>query len=248
MTRLALIAGVLLVATSASAAPPRDVVVTGTRVHVADVVPSTDADTGAVDIGPSPTAGGSRLITRSEILAALAAKQVAAPAGVPDAIRVVRKAKRLSPSEMNSIVRGSVAAKPPARGVRLAAVKLEHPVDVAEGWTRVDVDVPRPPKRVGSFTTTAIASFFAADGDVTARVPVPVELEVSADGATYDTARGAPLTLIVRRGYVEVRASGVAMVDADVGDPVPVQLRTSGRVVRGTLLTRDEALALEDGQ
>jgi hypothetical protein len=248
MKRLALLACLLLDAGAAAASAPRSVFVTGTRVRIADVLPGVDAGAAAVDVGPSPSAGGSRVVTRAEIVAALTAKQLASPADVPDAVRVVRKVKHLSPSEMETIVRDALGAGPAWRGVRLGAVKAEHAIDVADGWGRVEIDVPRPPKRPGVFATTAIASFYAPDGDVTARIPVPVELSVSPEGATYDAARGSQVTLVVRRGYVEVRASGVAMSDADIGDPVPVQLRGSLRVVRAKLLSRDEALALEDGQ
>ncbi len=232
----------------AAAAAPRDVPVTGTRVHVGDVVPDADGAAAGVDVGPSPTAGGSRIITRAEIAAALGAKQIAAPASLPDAVRVVRKAKRLGAADMDAIVRSALGGRPLGRGVRLTAVRFDRPVDVADGWSRVDVDVPRAPKRVGPFVTTAIASFFAGDADVTARVPVLVELDVSPDGAAYDTARGSAVTLVVSRGAVEVRAAGVTTADADVGDLVPVQLRQSGRVLRARLTARDEALAVEDGQ
>lgn len=246
--RFALAMSALLVAAPAGAAAPREVVVQGTRVHAIDVLPSALGAAGSVDIGPSPTAGGSRIVTRAEIEAAFAAKQLPTPPAIPDVVRVVRKTRRLAPADLEALVRGAIATRPLGKGVRLAAVRTDHPTDVAEGWARVDVDVPRAPKRVGAFVTTAIASFFSDEGEVTARVPIPVELAISEEGATYDSARGGAVTLIVRRGYIEVRAAGVAMADADIGDVVPVQLRASGRVLRGRLVARDEAVALEDGQ
>jgi hypothetical protein len=250
MKRLAasIVSAIFAVAASAAAAAPRDVPVTGTRVHVGDVVPDADVAAALVDIGPSPTAGGSRLVTRAEIVAALGAKQLAAPASLPDAVRIVRKARHLAPADIELLVRSAIAAKPLGRGVTLSAVRAPHPVDVADGWARVDVDVPRAPKHAGPFTTTAIASFYAAESDVTARIPVPVELMVSPDGASFDTARGAAITLVVRRGAVEVRAAAVTMADGDVGDLVPVQLRQSTRVLRSRLTAPDEAIAVEDGQ
>jgi hypothetical protein len=136
--------------------------------------------------------------------------------------------------------------KPLARGVTLTAVRAAQAVDVADGWARVDVDVPRAPKRQGAFVTTAIASFFTVDGEAIARVPVPMELTVSAEGATYDAPRGAAVTLVIRKNYIEVRTTAVTTADADLGDPVPVQLRTSGRVLRGRLTAKDEVVAMED--
>jgi hypothetical protein len=236
-------------ATVAAAAAPREVTVVGSRIHVGDVAPNVDAAASAVDIGPSPAPGASRLITRADITSALDAKQLGvSPAALPEAIRVVRKAKHLLASDLNALVRNAVEGRPMARGVALAAVRAERAVDVAEGWTRVDVDLPRAPKREGSFMTTAIASFFTAEGEAVARISVPVELSISPDGALYDAPRGAAVTLIVRRNYVEVRAPAITTADADLGDPVPVQLRQSGRVLRARLVARDEAVAIEDGQ
>ncbi len=234
-------------ATSGDAATPRQLVVTGTRIHVRDIVPDADAAAGEIDLGPSPAAGGSRLVTRADIVAALDAKQVAAPPALPDAVRVLRGARHLAASDVNSIVQTALGPKALGRGVTLTAVRADRAFDVADGWTRVDVDVPRAPKKAGPFATTGIASFFAGD-DVIARLPVRLELAVSAEGATYDTARGAALTLIVRRTLVEVRAAAFAAADADVGDAIPVQLRPSGRVVRARLVSKDEAVALEGGQ
>jgi hypothetical protein len=252
MMSRSLFAAAILVALAgarpANAAPPREVAVTGSRIHLGDLAPNADAAIAAVDVGPSPAPGASRLVTKSDIAAALAAKALPVPPTLPEAVRVVRKAKHLLPADLDAIVRHAIDDKPFARGVSLMAVRPDHPVDVAEGWARVDVDVPRPPKRQGPFATTALASFFTADGEAIARVPVRLELAISAEGAIYDAPRGATVTLIVRRNYVEVRAPGVTTADADLGDAVPVQLRNSGRVLRARLTARDEAVAVEDGQ
>jgi hypothetical protein len=238
----------LALATPAAAAPPQEVAVTGTRIRVGDVAPSVDAAIAAVDIGPSPTPGASRLVTKNDVVAALTAKLIPVPATLPDAVRVVRKAQHISPAELDGLVRGALNDKPLGHGVTLAAVRVAHPVDVADGWAHIDVDVPHAPKRQGAFTTTAIASFYTAEGEAIARVPVPMELAVSADGALYDTPRGASVTLVIRRNYIEVRTTGMTTADADLGDAVPVQLRPSGRMLRARLTAKDEAVAIEDGQ
>jgi flagellar basal body P-ring formation chaperone FlgA len=252
MTPRTLVASVLVLSAAlahspAVAGPTPQVPVTTTRIHLKDLFPDIDAAAAEVDLGPSPPAGGSRLVTRADIMAALDAKQLPVPQSMPDAVRVVRGARHIAAAEMNAIVRSALDNKPLGRGVALAAVRADRSVDVADGWTRVDIDVPRAPKRAGTFTTAAIASFFVGN-DVIARIPVRVDLSVSADGATYDTIRGAAVMLVVRRSTVEVRAPGFAAADGDVGDVIPVQLRPSGRTIRARLSTKDEAVALEDGQ
>jgi hypothetical protein len=245
---LALLVAALGGAREASASPPREVKVVGARIHIGDVIPGAETTIAGVDLGPSPVAGCSRIVTRSDILAALDARQATPPLGLPDAVRVTRQAKHVLPSEMDSIVRDAVATKALPRGVTLTAVRADRAVDVVDGWSRVDVDLPRPPKKVGPFVTTAIASFFGAEAEVLARVPVVVELAVSQEGVAFDAPRGAAVTLIVRRTLVEVRVGAFAGADADVGDALPVQLRPSGRVVRARLVSKDEALAVEQTQ
>ena len=231
-------------AAAGAAEPIRQVTVTGTRVHLGELMPDLGAEASTVDLGPAPAAGASRLFMRSDIVAALGAKQVPVSGSVPDAVRVVRKSRRLEPAELEGIVRAAVSAKDLARGVTLAKVRAGRPVDVADGWSRVEVDIPKAPKKEGTFATIAIASLFVGD-EVIARVPVPLDLAVSREGATFDAPRGVALTLVVQRTLVEVRAAGMAAADADVGDVLPVQLRDSGRVVRARLTSRDEAIAIE---
>ena len=143
------------------------------------------------------------------------------------------------------LLRTAMASKPLHQGVVLAMVNAERALEVAEGYARVDVEVPRAPKRAGAFATSAVLSFIDTDGQVLSRVAVPIVLAVSEEGAAYDTPRGTAVTLVVRRNLVEVRVPGVATVDGDVGDPVPVQLRSSGRLLHARLVSRDEALATE---
>jgi len=252
MTARTLLASLLvlsatLATTPGTAASIRQVPVTTTRIHLRDLMPDADPAAADIDLGPSPPAGGSRLVTRADIVAALDASQVAAPPSLPDAVRVLRSARHLAASDLNAIVQTAMAAKALGRGVTLASVRADRPVDVADGWTRVDVDVPRAPKKAGTFPTTAIAPFFVGD-DVIARLPVRIDPTVSTEGATYDTPRGASVMLVVRRNLVEVRTPGFAAADGDIGDAIPVQLRPSGRIVRARLSTKDEAVALEDGQ
>jgi hypothetical protein len=229
---------------AAAARGQRVVVVKGTRIHLGDLMPEADAAAAAVDLGPAPVAGGSRLVTKDDIAAALDKKQIASPAGVPEAVRVTRKAKHLAPADVATIVRDAMGSKELGHGVTLASVRADRAFDVADGWTRVDVDVPRAPKKVGTFATTAIAALFVGD-DVIARLPVPIDLAVSAEGATFDVTRGTSVTLVIQRSLVEVRTPAFASADADVGDPIVVQLRPSGRVVRARLVSKDTAVAVD---
>ena len=58
------------------------------------------------------------------------------------------------------------------------------------------------------------------------------------------TFAGLAITLVIRRGLVEVSSAGTAGADADVGDLVPVVLSPSGRTISARLEDADHALAV----
>ncbi len=235
----------LLVAAPAAARPSiPEVRIATTRVHLTDVLPAITGDAGAFDLGPAPTPGGSRLVTRDDLLRALGEARAPVPAKLPEAIRVIRRMRRLLALEIEQITRTALPATM-ARGTALTALRAPKSIDVADGWDTIVARVPRPPHRVGSFPTTVTLAFLAG-AETLAEISFPVDVTVSAAGAGFDLARGGQLTLIVKRGLVEIEAQAFAAADADIGAVLPVTLRPSGRVVRARLLTADRA-ELVDG-
>ncbi len=244
LTRIALLSALSLAECVALAVPPARVEVSGHRVRVGDVIRGAPAAVADVDLGPAPQVGASRLIARAQILDAVRARGETATLRVPEAVRVTRRTSSLTPAELERVVR---EALPPARlprGATLAAVRAPRAIELPAGWTSVTAELPRPPRRAGAFTTTAMVAFMSGD-EVIARASVPVELTLSAEAAEPDVARGGAVTLLVRQGLVEVRVAASAAIDADVGDNLPVVLRPSGRVLRARLIERNVALAVE---
>ena len=78
-------------------------------------------------------------------------------------------------------------------------------------------------------------------------MPVPIELAVSAEAPLRHAARRVGHA----RDSPELHRSADDRNDhggRGFGDAVPLQLRTSGRVLRARLTAKDEAVAIEDGQ
>jgi hypothetical protein len=238
---LALVLGV----SRAEASPPSQVTVTGARVLVSDVVRGAPADAAGIDLGPAPAVGGSRLIDRATILRALREHAATEPGHLPDAVRVVRLSRAVSATELERLTRAGLDGRPLPRGAALTAVRASRGLDVAAGWDAVTAELPRLPRRAGPVSTTALVTF-RAGAEVLGRTSVQVDLLLPASAAAPELARGAPVTLVVRQGLVEIRVGGSAGADADVGDTLPVILRPSGRVLRARLIERETALA-EDG-
>ncbi len=220
--------------------PVATVEVSGPRVRLGDLVPHAGAAVGAADLGVAPQPGGSRLVTRDEL--ARAAAEAGAPKSLrlPSSVRVVRRMRKLAAAEVDRLVRDALAGPSLPRGAVLTAVRAPRLLEVADGWDAVAAELPKPPKRSGPLPTTALLTFSRA-GEVIARASVPVDLTLSADAAVSDVARGAAITLVIRRGLVEITVSALAGADADIGAVLPVTVRPSGRVVRARLVEKDRA-------
>jgi flagella basal body P-ring formation protein FlgA len=230
---------------SLAATPPRapEVVVSSSRIHVGDIVLGLAAETASIDLGPSPAAAGARIIDKDEIVHLLHEHNVEEPPGIPAAVRVVRKMHRLDVVDIEHIVREALANKLP-RGVTLTAIHAAHPVDVPEGWTSVIADLPRPPRRTGSVSSSASVSFYE-NSQALWMLNVPVDLTLSQEATIADLTRGSRVTLVIKRGLVEVSSSGTAGTDADVGGIVPVVIHPSGRIISARLEDKEHAVAID---
>lgn len=130
-----------------------------------------------------------------------------------------------------------VAARPSAGGV----------VEIPIAPSRVTIEVTPPPRRAGAVVATAVLAFWK-DADVAARVPLHLDLSVPPEALVFDVPKGGVLTLVVRRGLIEVTTQAVASADGDIGDVVQVLLRPSGRALRAQIVAKDRAVAVEDGR
>jgi Chaperone for flagella basal body P-ring formation len=228
---------------SSPVAPPRTIEVATSRIHLHDLgvagpgIPD-------VDLGAAPALGATRTIDRDEVTRALTAASSASVPKLAAQFRVARKARRLTTGDIDKLVREGIEPARIPRGAKLAAVRGVA-VPVPDGYDKVSVDLPAMPRRAGTVTMTAAVTF-AAQGEVLARITVPVDLEVSPEALIPDVAKGAAITLVVRRGLVEVSIGAVAGADGDTGGILPVLLKPSGRVVRARIVDKDHAVSIEE--
>jgi hypothetical protein len=206
-----------------------------------DILADLDPASAAFDLGPAPAASGSRVIDRDEILRAFRDHDTEPPHVLPTAVRVVRKMRRLEPRDIADLVHAALRENLP-RGTTLGDVHGTR-VSVPDGWTRVTCDVPRPPHKLGPLLSSASLVFYEGEQALW-RISVPVDLTLSQEAMLYDVSRGARLTLVIRRGLIEVGAAATAGADADVGDLLPVTLSPSGRTLSARLEDKDHAVVV----
>jgi hypothetical protein len=215
----------------------------GPRILLSDLLAGV-AGAEAVDLGPVPGAGGSRLFEQRELSAALKEHELPLPKKLPEGVRVLRKMRTLSRADLEAAAReGGKGALP--RGVTLAAVRPPSSVTVPEGWDAVRLEIGKAPRRTGAWSTSAMLVFGKAT-EVLARIPIAVDLTLGAEAAIADVAHGATVTLLIRTGPVEVSTAVLVGADGDIGAVVPVTVKSSGRPLRARVLDHDHVL-LEEG-
>ena len=224
----------------ASAQTVRTVEVSSKRITLGDLLPAVGGALADIDVGHAPAPGGSRIIHRREIERELERQKVQGVGAIPATVRVLRKVNFLDREKLRALTKKALLGAGLPRGVMLRSLRPPARARVPAGYDAVAVKLPKPPRRQGNWATTALVSF-EQEGKVLARVVVPVDLVLDETAAQPDVAKGTPLTLLVRRGLIEIRVKVVAGANADVGDIFPVQMRPSGRVLRAKLTSRQIA-------
>ncbi|MDB4942426.1 MAG: hypothetical protein JWP97_1960 [Labilithrix sp.] len=252
MKTVSLLVALVLAPASAFAAPPaapaiavpHAIEVSAARVHLHDLVAvGTQPD---VDLGPAPALGGTRTIDRDDVVRALGAASATGPTPkLAPQYRVSRKVKKLAGPELEKLVRAGLDPARLTKGIAFTGVRSVA-AQVPDGYDRVTVELPAYPRKAGPVTVTASLAFLGSEGEVIARITVPVDFAIPPEALVPDIAKGGGVTLVIQKGLVEVSMPAVANADGDLGNVLPVMLKPSGRIVRARLVDKDHAVALEE--
>jgi hypothetical protein len=224
------------------AAIPQDKEIASPRIHLGDLVDVGGA-AAAMDVGPAPLPGGSRIFTQADIAKLIPASEKAR--AIPLAVRVIRKTQDLGAREVEMIVRDALAKKPLPAGATLDGIQAA-PVRVAAGWTSATFVLSGLPRQVGLVTTTATIQL-EQDGIAVGRIDVPLRLKLSPEAAAPVIVHGAVVSLLIQRGLVQVQAPAIASNDGWTGDVITVTIRSTARVVRARVLDAKNVVLVEGG-
>ena len=226
---------VLLFASSALAQAERTIETT--RILLGDIVDVSSQAASELDLGPAPPPGGSRMVTKDEILRELrAAGQNASGLKLPATVRVTSAARRLTPEQLEALLRPELERSVPA-SAELKALSVRRGAVLSPRAEIGRVEYPKLPKREGTFKSTAMAEL-TVDGEVVMRVPVSVTLELKPEAARSALERGAQVHLVIERGAARVSAVGIALTAADVGDVVQFRVQNTQKVLRARVESR----------
>jgi hypothetical protein len=218
-----------------AAASPETRTVTGNRVELGEVLPGAPESMHAIDICPSPQVGTSRLLDR-----ALIERQVRAAGfdlsavNVPPSVRVERTGHKYTPSELGELLTLPVSNALPA-GVTLVQVQSAVAVTLEQGAKPGAINLPKLPHRLGSVRVAFAVEFHGEDSPI--RVPVTAIVQISDHAAQAAVVRGGRVQLTIQRGSALIAADATALSDGNVGDELRFRVSSTGKVLRGVLVS-----------
>lgn len=215
----------------------REQVIDGNRIQLGDIVPNLSPMPAALDLGPAPKAGGSRLLSKQEISRAL--KDAGASAAVTDSVRVVRGTKRWTQQNLITWVSPAVQAALP-NNATLVQVQAPRTYLTPTNAVVGNIELGQLPRRRGTLHTTAIVDI-NVDGRLDQRLTLPLVLELAEPQRPVTVPRGQSVTLSISLGQTRVSAIATTMQTAEVGDHTLCRVSRTKKVLRARLLTANTA-------
>ncbi len=224
-----------LVCASAPASADEGRIVRGAQVRLSDLVSELPAEVPDLEVVAAPPPGSSRTIAKGEILDAanksgVSLKQLR----LPNSVRVTSAAKRWSTEELASAATPQLLSALPA-GVTIRRARATGKAVTSPSASISAVRVPKLPRREGEHLTTATIEL-SNDGQIVARVPLQLSLEITASAAVATITKGSRLQLMIESGPARITATAVALSDGEIGDTLQFRVATTQKVLYGKVL------------
>jgi hypothetical protein len=214
--------------------------VRGAQIHLSDLLASLPAEVADFEISAAPPPGSSRLLTRADIENAASKSGVSLKAlKLPRLVRVTSAAKRWSADELVNAALPALTAALPS-GVTLKKAKARARAVTSPSASVTGVRLPRLPRREGEHLTTATLEL-SNDGEIVARIPLALTLDINAAAAVPAVTKGARVQLVIESGPARISASAVALNDGEVGETLQFRVASTQKILYGKVV--DSTLA-----
>jgi len=227
-----LLLAMALAATPAGAQELR--LVRGAQIRLSDVVASLPAEVPDVELGAAPPPGSSRLLPKAEI------EQAASRSGVslkglklPTVVRVTSAAKRWSTDELVNAALPTLTSSLPS-GVTVKRARTGSKAVTSPNATVSAVRVPKLPRREGEHMTTATIEL-SNEGEIVARLPLSVTLNISSAAAAPVVTKGTRVQLVIESGPARITATAIALSDGEIGETLQFRVATTQKILFGKL-------------
>jgi Chaperone for flagella basal body P-ring formation len=229
---LPLVAALLTASTAARADEAR--VVKGAQVHLSDVVAELPAEIPDLEIGAAPPPGTSRTIAKSEIQDAATKSGVSLKQlKLPSSVRVTSAAKRWTTDDLANAALPALGKALPL-GVTVKRARATSKAVTSPSANISAVRVGRLPRREGEYLTTATIEL-SNDGQIVARIPFQLSLDISSTAALAAVTKGTRVQLLIESGPARITATAIALTDGELGDTLQFRVASTQKILYGKL-------------
>ncbi|MEM6960599.1 MAG: flagella basal body P-ring formation protein FlgA [Myxococcota bacterium] len=197
------------------------------RITLDEVIPAlSGTELGALELGIAPPVGSSRIVRRSEVLAALRrADRNARGLAIPTATRIERQAQELNAERFAEMVQPSVQ-----RAIQPCEVRAIHgPARLTIAASGLDIRAEaQPPRRSGS---TGAVVVFRSNGR---EKRVPIRADVRCPPPIIEP--GNRVQVVVQVGAVRATAPGEARQPGRVGEIIVVRTGPTNTQLQAKIL------------
>jgi hypothetical protein len=230
--RTPLLLALALTASSAVAEELR--LIRGAQIRLSDLVASLPAEVPDLELGAAPPPGSSRLLPKSEIENAASRSGVSLKSlKLPHVVRVTSAAKRWSTDELVSAALPTLTRALP-NGVTVKRVKTSAKAVTSPNASVSGVRLPKLPRREGEHMTTATIEL-SNEGEIVARIPLALTLNISSAAAVPAVTKGARVQLVIESGPARITAAAIALADGEVGETLQFRVATTQKILFGKL-------------
>jgi len=233
-----------LVCTSTLAYADDAHIVRGSQVHLSDLLSELPAEVPDLELGAAPPPGASRTIVKGEIIDAASKSGVSLKQlRLPLSVRVTSAAKRWNAEELASAATPALLKALP-QGVGVKRAKALTKAVTSPNASISAVRVQKLPRREGEYLTTAMIEL-SNDGQVVARVPLQLTLDISSAAAVPTVSKGARVQLMIESGPARITANAVALSDGEIGDTLQFRVASTSKILYGKVEERTLARVVQ---
>ncbi len=220
---------------ASTAAADEGRLVRGAHIRLSDLVGELPAEVPDFELGSAPPPGASRTIAKGEITDAasrsgVSLKQLKLPASV----RVTSAAKRWSSEELESAATPVLLGTLPA-GIMLKRARVTSKALTSPSASVTAVRLSKLPRREGEYLTTAMIEL-SNDGQIVARVPLALTLDISGNAAQPAVGKGSRVQLMIESGPARITATAIALNDGEVGDTLQFRVASTMKILYGKVI------------
>jgi Chaperone for flagella basal body P-ring formation len=223
---------VAILCATASANADDGRVVRGAQVHLSDVMAELPAEVPDLELGAAPPPGTSRTISRIEIVDAASKSGISLKQlKLPLSVRVTSAAKRWSTEELANVAAPTLANALPL-GVTVKRARALAKAVTSPSASISAVRVPKLPRREGEYLTTAMIEL-SNDGQIVARIPLQLSLEISSAAALPTITKGTRVQLMIESGPARITATAIALSDGELGETLQFRVASTQKILYG---------------